>query len=973
LSRRSANRIFGLVLIGLLLFSGIDGSASEGKNDRHSAALDQWDNQEPFAVDGGSWRIPPSRFQLAPGTPLLTGDDAYGYAEGAVRLRPGDSFEAEIDLPTEGWYVLSFDYYVLSEGLRSLEYSVEVNGEVPFPEAGRVVLPPLWKSDAGAFPKDRYGNEVVPAPQRAEEWQTISLLDARRMSPEPLKVKLRQGKNTIKVTLKSGEMLSGSLLLSAPSEPLSYAQYAAKFAGAPEPGPVLIIREAEKPDLKNDTTINPITSRDLAAVPYDTNALLLNTLGGKTWNKPGQAVYYDITIEQAGLYRIAVKYKQTDKPNARVFRTFTIDGQVPFKEARHYPFAYTNGWQTEVLHGDEGPFLFYFSEGRHRIGIVADASPYYAVTRLLEDSIRKVNELNLEIRKLVGNDVDQYRDWEITEYLPTIREDLLGIAQALQEEYRNVLELNGGEDSAKGLTSMRMAIQTLEKLAAEPDKIPRRLSQLNGGSGSVIQNLSLAMQEFELQPLTIDQIYVTGKDPSYPAYGSSWFRAFTEGVKRFIHSFAPRDVERTEQTTLQVWINRPRNYMDQLQRMADEEFTPKTGIKVNFSTMPNEQRLTLASASGTAPDIALGISNWIPFELGIRGAALNLKQFDDFAEVIRPFSPGAFLPLTVGDQVFAIPETQDFYVLFYRKDILDSLGIPVPDTWDDVIEILPELQRYGMNFYSPIAGAPGNKPFMVTAPFIYQHGGDVFGKDAFETGIDSKESLEGIRLMTDLFKLYGIPLQIPNFFEHLRNGTLPIGIGNFATYVQMQVAAPELAGLWKIAPAPGIKRDGETVRWHPGSAQVSMIFKDTEHPDEAWTFLKWWLSAETQLRFANQMQTLYGKEYLWNTANLDAFRQVFWPEEDKQVILEQWRWLKEVPKTPSSYMIERELSNIWNKVVFDEENIQSTVEESVDVIEKETVRKMEEFGYMKNGKVVVPYRVTTIEDVEGWVEGNDGN
>jgi len=152
-----------------------------------------------------------------------------------------------------------------------------------------------------------------------------------------------------------------------------------------------------------------------------------------------------------------------------------------------------------------------------------------------------------------------------------------------------------------------------------------------------------------------------------------------------------------------------------------------------------------------------------------------------------------------------------------------------------------------------------------------------------------------------------------------------------------------------------------------------MIFKDTEHPAEAWAFLKWWLSAETQLRFANQLQTLYGKEYLWNTANLDAFRQAFWPEEDKQVILEQWRWLKEVPKTPGAYMIERELSNIWNKVVFDGENIQSVVEDAVDVIDKETVRKMEEFGYMKNGKVVVPYPVTTIEDVEGWVEGRDGN
>ncbi|HZG75992.1 MAG TPA: ABC transporter substrate-binding protein, partial [Paenibacillus sp.] len=154
-------------------------------------------------------------------------------------------------------------------------------------------------------------------------------------------------------------------------------------------------------------------------------------------------------------------------------------------------------------------------------------------------------------------------------------------------------------------------------------------------------------------------------------------------------------------------------------------------------------------------------------------------------------------------------------------------------------------------------------------------------------------------------------------------------------------------------------------------AQVSMIFKETEHPDEAWEFMKWWLSDETQVRFANQLQTLYGKEFLYNTANLDAFEQLAWPEEDKAVIKEQWRWLLEVPKTPGGYMIERELSNIWNKVVLDGDNIRSTVEESVIEINKEIARKMEELGYLDQGNVVVPYRVPEITDVEGWGKGRD--
>jgi ABC-type glycerol-3-phosphate transport system substrate-binding protein len=957
------------IMIGLIIFSGIGGSVIKGNDGRNSAAPDQREHARRQVVDGGSYRIAPSDFIKASDMPVLTGEDARGYAEGAVRLRAGDSFEAIVDVPKEGSYWLSFDYYLLSEGLQAAEYSVEVNGG-----EARAALAPLWRSGVEAFPVDRYGNEVMPNQRRAEEWQTAFLADPDPLNPEPMPVPLREGANTIRVTLTSGEVLGGSVTASEPVEPPPYAEYRARYADAPMIGePVFIVREAEKPDYKNDTTINPMPSRDPVVSPYATNELLLNTLGGKTWDQTGQTVYYEIEIEQEGLYQLAVKYKQPDKPNSRVFRTFTIDGQVPFAEVRNYAFDYAVDWRTEVLHGEEGPYRFYLSEGIHRIGIMADASPYREAMRLLQDSIRRANELNLNIRKLVGNDVDRYRDWEITDYLPTIREDLLGLAEALEREHADILALNGGNASAIGLTHMRWAADRLKRLAEEPNLIPRRLQQLNGGTGSVAQSLSLAMQDFEAQPIVLDQVFVSAGDAGYPEYHASWVRKFTEGAKRFFHTFVPKRDRADDATTLTVWINRPRNYMDLLQRMTDEEFTPETGIRVNFSTLPNEQRLTLASASGTAPDIALGISNWIPFELGIRGAVLDLRQFEDFGRVIRPFSPGAFLPMTVHDQVFGLPETQDFYVLFYRKDILDSLQIPLPDTWNDVIEILPELQRYGMNFYSPIAGAAGSKPFMVTAPFIYQAGGDLFGKDAFETGIDSEESIAGIQLMTDLFKLYGLPMQVPNFFEHFRNGTLPLGIGNITTYVQMQVAAPELKGAWGIAPAPGVERDGTVVRWQPGSAQVSMIFKDTEHPEEAWTFLKWWSSTETQVRFANQLLTLYGKEYLWNTANTEAFKQAYWPEEDKAVVLEQWAWLKEAPKTPSAYMIERELSNIWNKVVFDGENIQSAVEESVNEIDKETVRKMEEFGYMKNGKPIAPYPVPTIELAESWVDGSDGN
>ena len=74
--------------------------------------------------------------------------------------------------------------------------------------------------------------------------------------------------------------------------------------------------------------------------------------------------------------------------------------------------------------------------------------------------------------------------------------------------------------------------------------------------------------------------------------------------------------------------------------------------------------------------------------------------------------------------------------------------------------------------------------------------------------------------------------------------------------------------------------------------------------------------------------------------------------------------MREIPKVPGWYMLERELSNAWNSIVIDGENTRSVVEDAVTVIDKELQRKLTEFGYIENGRVVIPYQVTTLEYIE---------
>jgi ABC-type glycerol-3-phosphate transport system substrate-binding protein len=323
----------------------------------------------------------------------------------------------------------------------------------------------------------------------------------------------------------------------------------------------------------------------------------------------------------------------------------------------------------------------------------------------------------------------------------------------------------------------------------------------------------------------------------------------------------------------------------------------------------------------------------------------------------------------INDSVYAIPETQDFWVTFYRRDIMESLGIPIPETWDEVIEILPELQRFGMNYNTPLSGSSGNRGYLVTAPYLYNHGAPLYTNNGFATGLGTDEAIEAVQFMAESFTIYGMPLETASFYDSFRYGSIPIGVSNYPTYLQLMTAAPELNGRWGLTLYPAtVLEDGTELRYATGSAQASIMFANTEQPDNAWTFMKWWMSTETQIDFQEQLILNYGMEYLWNSANVEAFAASPIPEEHKEVILEQWEWLQEPVRLPGSYMQERELSNAWNKIVFDGVNPRVAIDTAVVTINREITRKMEEFGYLQNGEVVREFKVPTIETIEGWME-----
>jgi ABC-type glycerol-3-phosphate transport system substrate-binding protein len=274
-----------------------------------------------------------------------------------------------------------------------------------------------------------------------------------------------------------------------------------------------------------------------------------------------------------------------------------------------------------------------------------------------------------------------------------------------------------------------------------------------------------------------------------------------------------------------------------------------------------------------------------------------------------------------------------------------------------------------MNYDTPLSSGTGQRGYLFTAPYLFNYGAPLYSNEGFATGLQSDQAVAAVKFMADSFTIYGMPLTTVSFYQDFRYGTLPIGISNVTNYIKLVTAAPEIDGLWSIDLYPAtVLSDGTENRYSTGSAQTSIMFKSTDQPEQGWAFLKWWMSTETQSEFQEQLLLNYGREYLWFSANLEAFSRLDIPKEHKEVILEQWKWLQEPVRLPGSYMQERELSNVWNRIVFDGVNPRVAIDRSVITINREITRKMEEFGYLKDGQRVREFKIPTIEMVKSWME-----
>lgn len=891
-------------------------------------------------------------------TEILLLDEAAG-----ITVAPGETLSFTVNLTEDAFGYPVFTYSMVGSNILDNSCTLKVDGMVPYEECSTLTLDTLWTQN-GTFDKDRYGNEVASMPAKYSETISCRMMGKAGMYSQGMGLYLTQGPHEISITCHEGAFKLYGMTLAGEIPVAQAAQ------GRLE-GRHIITLQAEQVPVRSNPNIRPRADYDLRLSPYSSGKKVINHIEDFSYRYPGDILQWNFQVDHEGWYALALRMRQADLVGFPVYRTILVDGVIPGEAFENAAFSYAQEFENQTVRCADGtPALVYLARGEHTLTILSSVDPVRDTLRELSRISDEIAALSLEITKITGGNTDYFRDFSLSSFDFHIAEDLLRWKTELETVRSELAGLANTRDRVGALTGLDMAIRALDTLAEKPDDLPKKMTLFAQGSSSARSYIVSTIENLSLTPMGLDAVYFYTDEALLPK-APNGFDVTVDAIARFFASFSEEDylANTGDETRLQVWVNRPRQYIEILQRMADTSFTPATGIEVDFSIMPDEGKLILANASGSAPDVALSVSSGRVYDLAVRGALLNLRSLDGFKETGGWFPAGLMLPAVCDEGMYALPETFNFNVLFYRKDILDSLGLEVPDSYEDVLRMLPTLHRYGMNYNNYVANAVGYKPFSVTTPFLYQYGATLYESGDLHVQLDTDQAIEAMKILTRSFTVYDMDFEVGSFYQSFRDGTLPLGTSNYGMYNLLLNAAPELTDKWGIALYPGLTdENGVVQRWTAGAEQSCMIFSSTNMPEESWKFLQWWMSEAVQTEFAYTLQATLGNEYMWNSANVEAFRNSPWPSEHKVIIAEQMSWIYETPRNPASYMVERELSNAVNAVCLEGQNLRAAMDEAIKRIDRELERKLEELGRLKNGELTVPFLVPDINTVKEWLE-----
>jgi multiple sugar transport system substrate-binding protein len=213
---------------------------------------------------------------------------------------------------------------------------------------------------------------------------------------------------------------------------------------------------------------------------------------------------------------------------------------------------------------------------------------------------------------------------------------------------------------------------------------------------------------------------------------------------------------------------------------------------------------------------------------------------------------------TLDDSVYGIPFSVDTFVFGYRPDLFEAAGVDsFPDTWDDMYTAAQALtadtngdgrtDQYGVCFPAGSGGTSGM--WFLANYYLWSYGNffmdDSDGDGTYEVGTTPEDIADAMNYFNRFFEEGLTPQSMiaidswgdPEYTSSLGNGQCAMIFVPPSAFsaAQEQSEMPLLTG-----PDP----QGSEGRISHLGGRALIINPNTEHPDEAWAFLKFLISQE---------------------------------------------------------------------------------------------------------------------------------
>ena len=862
-----------------------------------------------------------------------------------------DSVTYHFTVEEAALYNIEITYQVISYNANDFEFGLMIDGKYPFEETKMLKLPQMWKN-ADVKNTDSNGNEYAPEQVVSNSFATRKLFDSSGAIVEDLQFAFSAGNHTVTLIKKSGAVVISDIALSPPEVPAKYNEILkeytnkgySKYSGEP------IFIEGEDAVLKTSRSLVPKCDNSSVNVhPNDAVKSVMNYIGDSNWSGPCEELSWTFDAPQDGLYRIGFNYKQDKVINGFSYRNLKIDGKIPFEETKCLRFDYGTNWQFMSVEDDGQDYLFYFTKGKHTISMavtLGEVGDYYLI---MKDMVEEIGSLYLDIVTITGTSPDANRDYELFKQIPDFNKKLTSYQNTLNQLAENMKSLSG-KRSSQYIAAVNNMARVLNSMIENPYTAHNYISDYY----SNYTTLGSWLSEMTKMPLSLDRIEISAPDAEQVDHNSSFMESVVFAIKRFFVSFNSdynniSDATNTDGPALKIWVNWGRDQAMVLNSLIQESFVAETGIGVNLEL--TNASLIKGILSGISPDLSLHLSRTEPVNLAMRGALYDLNNFDDYSEVMKRFGESAGEPYSYKGGNYALPDTQAFYIMFYRTDVFEKFNLTVPSTWDEFIDTMVAIQRNNLQVYLPyvqITDATtvntGFGGLNLFPSVLMQQGVSIYDDSLTCSMLDSTVSHKVFSFWTDLYTKYKVPT-VSSFYNRFRVGTTPLGIETYTTYTTLIEAAPEIYGKWDIAMVPGtIREDGTVDHTVSGSGTGCSILQASQNKEAAWEFLKWWTSAEVQLKYNNNVESILGPVSRTTTANLEAFSNMSWDNKHLDTLLSQREWIKEIPEVPGSYYLSRAVDQAFWEVYNKKKNPKETLNKWNGVANSEISRKIKEYS-----------------------------